>query len=621
MSLPSGYKRLEYIQSTGTQYIDTLVNIEANKPITLRVVCDCSFNNAGVGNGVGTTISGNIFYFGTYNGTYCYGLGTVDGVTSVAADTERRIHDLDAVGKKLTISDKLSLTGLSFATPTASRTFWLPQWGQGIKLYSCQIYDNGTLVRDFIPCQTTDGTIGLWDDVNSGFYGNAGTGTFTAGPVIAIAADASEITKLKYIQSSGTQYINSNFKANQDTRVVIDFEYISGAVVFGAYDTNGANGFGLQAAGGKWYIYYGSKGSAYSSTNVVANTRLVADLNKNVSTLNGNALMTATVNTFTGANPLIISGLYNASAPGFLTALKIYSCQIYDNGTLVRDYIAAKLSDGTVGLYDKLNGLLYINAGSGTFTARAEDDPYGNDENTLLLLHGEDLTDSSQRNAQITNNGVIASDAQSKFGGKSLYFDGASNIAVNSSDFNFGLGDFTIDCWVRPEGPNGDSFLFSGASVNELFFGFMGNYVGIGIGRAGIAWDSATYLTVPLEEWSHVAVVRQSANTYFFLNGEIVFTCGNAVSYEIPSGLANVGSQGQKYYYKGYIDELRVSNVARWTTAFDPPTEPYSSSLNLPVNIGGTWKDANEAFVNIGGTWKTVEAAFVNIGGTWKELG
>ena len=184
MSLPSGYKKLEYIQSTGTQYIDTLVNIEANKPITLRVVCDCSFNNAGVGNGVGTTISGNIFYFGTYNGTYCYGLGTVDGVTSVAADTERRIHDLDAVGKKLTISGKLSLTGLSFATPTASRTFWLPQWGQGIKLYSCKIYDNGTLVRDFIPCQTTDGTIGLWDDVNSVFYGNAGTGTFTAGPEI-----------------------------------------------------------------------------------------------------------------------------------------------------------------------------------------------------------------------------------------------------------------------------------------------------------------------------------------------------------------------------------------------------------------------------------------------------
>ena len=221
MSLPSGYKKLEYIQSTGTQYIDTLVNIEANKPITLRVVCDCSFNNAGVGNGVGTTISGNIFYFGTYNGSYCYGLGKVDGVTSVAADTERRIHDLDAVGKKLTISGKLSLTGLSFATPTASRTFWLPQWGQGIKLYSCQIYDNGTLVRDFVPCQTTDGTIGLWDDVNSVFYGNAGTGTFTAGPEIK-GANKTLIDGTGYDVKAGKCLVGGTAYAIKKGRTLID---------------------------------------------------------------------------------------------------------------------------------------------------------------------------------------------------------------------------------------------------------------------------------------------------------------------------------------------------------------------------------------------------------------
>ena len=279
MSLPSGYKKLEYIQSTGTQYIDTLVNIEANKPITLRVVCDCSFNNAGVGNGVGTTISGNIFYFGTYNGSYCYGLGKVDGVTSVAADTERRIHDLDAVGKKLTISDKLSLTGLSFATPTASRTFWLPQWVQGIKLYSCQIYDNGTLVRDFIPCQTTDGTIGLWDDVNSGFYGNAGTGTFTAGPVIAIAADASEITKLEYIQSNGTQYIDTGIVPKNNTRVDADCDITYGTnwiMILGSYDTN--KYFSWWANGAKIYAYYGN-----SNQNVAGeNGKQTLSANKNV---------------------------------------------------------------------------------------------------------------------------------------------------------------------------------------------------------------------------------------------------------------------------------------------------------------------------------------------------
>lgn len=49
-------------------------------------------------------------------------------------------------------------------------------------LYSCQIYDNGTLIRDFVPCTNASGTVGLYDVVNDEFYQNAGTGTFTAGP-------------------------------------------------------------------------------------------------------------------------------------------------------------------------------------------------------------------------------------------------------------------------------------------------------------------------------------------------------------------------------------------------------------------------------------------------------
>lgn len=45
-----------------------------------------------------------------------------------------------------------------------------------------------------------------------------------------------------------------------------------------------------------------------------------------------------------------------------------------------------------------------------------------------------------------------------------------------------------------------------------------------------------------------------------------------------------------------------------------------AQSLNMPVNVGGAWKDSESIYVNIGGTWKTVEAAYVNVGGTWKEL-
>lgn len=49
------------------------------------------------------------------------------------------------------------------------------------KIYSCQIRDNGHLIRNFIPCKNTNGVVGLWDDVNSQFYQNVGTGSFIAG--------------------------------------------------------------------------------------------------------------------------------------------------------------------------------------------------------------------------------------------------------------------------------------------------------------------------------------------------------------------------------------------------------------------------------------------------------
>lgn len=45
-----------------------------------------------------------------------------------------------------------------------------------------------------------------------------------------------------------------------------------------------------------------------------------------------------------------------------------------------------------------------------------------------------------------------------------------------------------------------------------------------------------------------------------------------------------------------------------------------NGGVNIPVNIGGAWKDSESISVNIGGTWKTVEAAYVNIDGAWKEL-
>ena len=60
----------------------------------------------------------------------------------------------------------------------------------------------------------------LYDKVTKQYFTNQGTGSYEAFNVGAT------YTELEYIQSSGTQYIDTGFKPNQDTRVVTKFDMI-----------------------------------------------------------------------------------------------------------------------------------------------------------------------------------------------------------------------------------------------------------------------------------------------------------------------------------------------------------------------------------------------------------
>ena len=59
-------------------------------------------------------------------------------------------------------------------------------------LYYCRIYDGNTIIRDYIPCKNAGGAVGLYDLIGQKFYGNAGTGSFTAGPVVERPKDPNE---------------------------------------------------------------------------------------------------------------------------------------------------------------------------------------------------------------------------------------------------------------------------------------------------------------------------------------------------------------------------------------------------------------------------------------------
>lgn len=192
--IPSSFAEFEYIESTGTQFIDTGV-VPTN---TTRVVCDFRFTETltdRARNGWASAGSQEAFWFGTDNdhATFTASVcgNSVASSTGVAFDTSRHTFDISPSALKF---DEIEFTnqGSDFASQDstgsiclfASRQGWNPAIGAYGKmaLYSCQIYDGALLVRDFVPAvRLSDGAAGLWETVNGDFYENQGSGDFSAG--------------------------------------------------------------------------------------------------------------------------------------------------------------------------------------------------------------------------------------------------------------------------------------------------------------------------------------------------------------------------------------------------------------------------------------------------------
>lgn len=188
-AIPSGLLGLEYIESTGTQYIDT--GIKASKNLKVEANIDVSPANGWVMI-LGDYTDGSYFSWWRQNTTMhaYYGSNTktlaeLSGKRKYIANDTNNIWSID--------TSKITVTPNSSNFSKNGNNLYLFSVNNGgnynkasMKLYSCKIYDNNTLVRDFIPVKTTTKIYGLWDNVNKVLYENAGTGTFTGGPAVTL---------------------------------------------------------------------------------------------------------------------------------------------------------------------------------------------------------------------------------------------------------------------------------------------------------------------------------------------------------------------------------------------------------------------------------------------------
>lgn len=173
-------------------------------------------------------------------------------------------------------------------------------------------------------------------------------------------------TYLDYIETNGTQYIDTGFILNQDSRVVCEYMYKGGNGVYGARNTVQTRNFSMRVINNAWQFGYGD--GVTGSTMTADTTKWhIADQNKNVLYIDGNLAAEREYAVFTTPKTMAIGAIKAGSI--YYGMGRYRGCQVYDNGVLVRDLIPCKDADGNIGMYDTLNAKFYGNAGTGEFVA------------------------------------------------------------------------------------------------------------------------------------------------------------------------------------------------------------------------------------------------------------
>ena len=198
-----------------------------------------------------------------------------------------------------------------------------------------------------------------------------------------VLGDLSLYTPLEYLQSSGTQRIDTGYKRNgYPFRIDADVEWVSvptGQVLW-AGDYNG-NGFAFGKKENTTAVsVWGNSDGWWTFGAIAANTKYSYSLGFPSVTARRGVVNGAEYNTYEANNSGMPNpgglnvGLFSGKGTEQYVAasVKIYSAKIF-NPNLVRDFVPVKrISDSVLGMYDRVNGVFYPNAGTGTFTAGPE---------------------------------------------------------------------------------------------------------------------------------------------------------------------------------------------------------------------------------------------------------
>ncbi|GMB01472.1 LamG-like jellyroll fold domain-containing protein [Pelosinus sp. IPA-1] len=223
---------------------------------------------------------------------------------------------------------------------------------------------------------------------------------------------------------------------------------------------------------------------------------------------------------------------------------------------------------------------------------------YEVDQYTVSLLHFEDGVKDECGKVWTVKGGAATSTVQKKNGSSSLYVPKASSSYISTpitNDLQFGSSDWTFETYAMFTSAGSIEWVINSYKDDGNYFGIV--YVS-GTLEFQITVNGKTYLmgatpNLKLNQWYHLAFVRKESTLYGFVDGTLIGTLPYTGA--LPMGRSVVIGTGgwsnteayDKCFFDGYVDEFRISNVARWTSDFTHPVV-----INAPTNLIATAGDS-----------------------------
>ena len=409
--LPEGYLPMDYIESSGTQYIDTGVTNTSDDIVTIEFYVKptqtksmASFIYGARSGGIdrnyslhvneGTPGYGNVDHMQLNNDNDGVSVKLVHGAAGPVSGARfrtcisRSLRSIENLDTGVFVSN--SETAAEYSTGKSAYLFAGNTEGHGkasLRLYSCKIVRAGVTLRDFVPCvRSSDMVAGLYDvsgQSEEPFYANQGEGKFAYPGYVHVSY--ADCTRLEYVRSSGQAYADTGFLAGPDTGFYIRFEpedLTKDLCVLGSIDSSSGTAARMRlgrrtaddaATRGEYYVDKADQSSNMNSP-MSAPQGGVHEimLSGDTAWLDGTIPFSPTDLRLTKTlkNTVWVFDLNNCGQPlyegkGFVG--KLYGCTIFDEGRSAVNLLPMKDAAGRVGLYDSAKGVLRFSIGGAMF--------------------------------------------------------------------------------------------------------------------------------------------------------------------------------------------------------------------------------------------------------------